>query len=975
MLYDKHGLKAPLQPLHNPFNIYGEKHNLLTSSVLGVFISISFLLVSCGKKENGMTPDGYKTDCIKTAGTSKEGQAMNQLLQDYEQQDGAERIASANHIFDLVYQAEITDERFAATTHTPADSVEMMVWHWAGEYFWDTQDYHQSLRCVQRALPFAYRIGDMELQSDCEHLIGQNYFRMSDYARAVEYVRRSLALDRKMGDESRISSSLNTLAAICLTSKQLKDGERYVLEAIIHSTAAHDSNRMAIQYGMASEIYHAMNKEQLALDYARRAYDLDALRGNTAKVGIRLSQIASAQMALEQYAEAERSLKHAITILEEAGNERSLSICRNQMGELLNHRGAHAEAVQNFRQAAEVFAAQHDMYNESRARMGLYKAMKDGNPFEAGQHLLRYAELKDSIYHRDMEQAVSQQNVQYKTEELALRQERERAEKRVILIGGIALTATLLFVVTVLVYLGRVRRRNHLALKRLATLRENFFTNITHEFRTPLTVILGLSHDLQATDAAEVRDKARIIERQGKGLLTLINQLLDISKIQSAMGNADWKNGNIMAYLTMIEESYRDYARTRNIDLQFFLKGTVEMDFVPDYVNKVMNNLLSNAFKFTPEYGKVSVVAWREGDRLFIDVSDTGEGMDKEMLSHAFEPFFQGESETQHIGTGVGLALVKQIIDALEGTITAESTVGRGTTFHISIPIHDNIKHKMSEVAIENTPLLPKSEPELSDSEGGDDQCRLLVIEDNRDIAAYIGSQFADRYAVSYAENGKAGLEKAQELVPDLIITDLMMPGMDGLEVCRQVRGNEITDHIPIIVVTAKITEEERIRGLEAGADAYLAKPFNADELRTRVEKLLDRHLRLRGKFGKNADTDKDKNTQLTDAERRFLTKTVDFIYQLMDKRRLDVNTLAEKLCMSPRQFHRKLVAITGDSPASYMLKIKMQKARHLLETKPGLTIEDVADCCGFEHTPNFYSAFKKMYGITPMDYRRGIGI
>ncbi len=970
-----------LKPLYNPTLklltcMRESKRKRLTSSAFGVFVSITFLLVSCGEKPARFSADDRRAaDSIKATGTSEEGQAMNRLLQDYEQQDAAERIASANRIFDLVYQAEITDERFAATPHTPADSVEMMVWRRAGEYFWDTQDYHQSLRCVQHALPFAYRIGDMELQSDCEHLIGQNYFRMSDYARAVEYVRRSLALDRKMGDESRISSSLNTLAAICLTSKQLKDGERYVLEAIMHSTAARDSNRMAIQYGMASEIYHAMNKEQLALDYARRAYDLDALRGNTAKVGIRLSQIASAQMALEQYAEAERSLKHAITILEEAGNERSLSICRNQMGELLNHRGAHAEAVQNFRQAAEVFAAQHDMYNESRARMGLYKAMKDGNPFEAGQHLLRYAELKDSIYHRDMEQAVSQQNVQYKTEELALRQERERAEKRVILIGGIALTATLLFVVTVLVYLGRVRRRNHLALKRLATLRENFFTNITHEFRTPLTVILGLSHDLQATDAAEVRDKARIIERQGKGLLTLINQLLDISKIQSAMGNADWKNGNIMAYLTMIEESYRDYARTRNIDLQFFLKGTVEMDFVPDYVNKVMNNLLSNAFKFTPEYGKVNVVAWREGDRLFIDVSDTGEGMDKEMLSHAFEPFFQGESETQHIGTGVGLALVKQIIDALEGTITAESTVGRGTTFHISIPIHDNIKHKMSEVAIENTPLLPKSEPELSDSEGGDDQCRLLVIEDNRDIAAYIGSQFADRYAVSYAENGKAGLEKAQELVPDLIITDLMMPGMDGLEVCRQVRGNEITDHIPIIVVTAKITEEERIRGLEAGADAYLAKPFNADELRTRVEKLLDRHLRLRGKFGKNADTDKDKNTQLTDAERRFLTKTVDFIYQLMDKRRLDVNTLAEKLCMSPRQFHRKLVAITGDSPASYMLKIKMQKARHLLETKPGLTIEDVADCCGFEHTPNFYSAFKKMYGITPMDYRRGIGI
>ncbi|WP_373843254.1 response regulator [Bacteroides heparinolyticus] len=928
-----------------------------------------------------MTPDGYKTDCIKTTGTSKEGQAMNQLLQDYEQQDGAERIASANHIFDLVYQAEITDERFAATTHTPADSVEMMVWHWAGEYFWDTQDYHQSLRCVQRALPFAYRIGDMELQSDCEHLIGQNYFRMSDYARAVEYVRRSLALDRKMGDESRISSSLNTLAAICLTSKQLKDGERYVLEAIIHSTAAHDSNRMAIQYGIASEIYHAMNKEQLALDYARRAYDLDALRGNTAKVGIRLSQIASAQMALEQYAEAERSLKHAITILEEAGNERSLSICRNQMGELLNHRGAHAEAVQNFRQAAEVFAAQHDMYNESRARMGLYKAMKDGNPSEAGRHLLRYAELKDSIYHRDMEQAVSQHNVQYKTEELALRQERERAEKRVILIGSIALTAALLLVVAALVYLGRVRRRNHLALKRLAALRENFFTNITHEFRTPLTVILGLSHDLQATDAEEVKDKAQTIERHGKGLLALINQLLDISKIKSSVGNADWRNGNITAHLTMIVETYRDYARSRNIDLQFFAKETVEMDFVPDYINKVMNNLLSNAFKFTPEYGKVSVTAWREGDRLLIDVEDTGGGMDEETLAHVFEPFYQGKGDTPNIGTGVGLALVKQIIDAVEGTITAESTVDRGTTFHISVPIHDNIKHKMAEVAIENTPLLPKNEPELADSEGGDDQCRLLVIEDNRDIAAYIGSQFADRYAISYAANGEEGLEKALELVPDLIITDLMMPGMDGLEVCRQIRGNEIVNHIPIIVVTAKITEEERIEGIEAGADAYLAKPFNSDELRTRAEKLLSGRRLLQQKFAKvfsesNRNRKAAHDHKLNEADMRFLTKVSDTIYLMLSRHKdIDVSAVASIVCMSPRQFYRKTVALTGYTPVAYIQRIKISKAKSLLDGNPQMSLGEIADNSGFSDYSNFVRAFKNVCGITPTEYRRENGI
>ena len=207
------------------------------------------------------------------------------------------------------------------------------------------------------------------------------------------------------------------------------------------------------------------------------------------------------------------------------------------------------------------------------------------------------------------------------------------------------------------------------------------------------------------------------------------------------------------------------------------------MDFVPGYVSKVMNNLLSNAFKFTPEYGKVSVSVWREGKRLFLDVSDTGEGMDKETLFHIFEPFYQAETEARNIGTGVGLALVKQIMEAVEGRITVESTVGKGTTFHINVPIHNDSKRETGITTIDNAPLLPENETMLAESESDDNQRRLLIIEDNRDIAAYIGSLFADRYTVSYAVNGKDGMEKALDLVPDLIITDLMMPGMDGLEV------------------------------------------------------------------------------------------------------------------------------------------------------------------------------------------------
>lgn len=574
-----------------------------------------------------------------------------------------------------------------------------------------------------------------------------------------------------------------------------------------------------------------------------------------------------------------------------------------------------------------------------------------------------------------MEQAVSQYNVKYKTEELAHKQEQERLEKRVILFGAIALIAILLLIVTIVIYTSRIRQKSHLALKKLSAMREQFFTNITHEFRTPLTVILGLSQDLQASKTADVSDKAQSINRQGKTLLELINQILDIAKVKSSVGKADWRNGNIMAYLTMVVESYRNYAQSHNIQLNYLAKGSVEMDFVPDYINKVINNLLSNSFKNTPEYGKISVAAWRKDDHLHIDVSDTGKGMDKKTLAFIFEPFYQAEDESQYYGTGLGLALVKQIMDAVAGRITVESKLGVGTTFHLTFPIHNTIKKAVGENVASGAALLPDNPAALTDSEDSDNRCRLLIIEDNRDIAAYIGAQFADNYAISYAANGDEGLDKAQQLVPDLIITDLMMPGMDGLELCRQVRSNDIINHIPIIVVTARITKDEQIRGLEAGADAYLTKPFNEDELRTRVEKLLEGRRLLQQKYAQTATErtdDRQAVTQPVSADLRFLTKVSDVVYmQISRNKSFDVALIASSLCMSSRQFHRKIVALTGCTPSAYIQRIKITKAKTLLDRNPQMNFNEVADQSGFGDYSNFVRAFKNVCGITPTEYRR----
>lgn len=572
---------------------------------------------------------------------------------------------------------------------------------------------------------------------------------------------------------------------------------------------------------------------------------------------------------------------------------------------------------------------------------------------------------------------VSQNNAEAANLLLTLQTPHEQKEKRALTIADIAVVLLLLVVVALLVYVRRLRKQNQVLLKRMGLLRDNFYTNVTHELRTPLTLILGLSKELHQDKALpeDARSKVQTIEKQGDSLLTLINQLLDFARVRSAVDCPEWTNADLSAHLGMIVESYRDFAAKRNIDLRFVANERMQTDFVPEYINKVVNNLLSNAFKFTPQYGRVSVKVAREGANAVISVIDTGVGIAPDAIPHLFEPFYKVGADASQQGTGVGLALVKQIVDALDGCIMVESVPEKGSTFVVRLPIRNVCKPCNMVVTHGNTPLLPQTEERLDDEANhNNDEQRMLIVEDNADLGAYIGSLFSAHYAVYYATNGTEALSKAMELVPDIIITDRMMPGIDGLEVCRKVRQSDVLNHIPIVVVTGKITEQERLEGIKAGADAYINKPFNSEELITLVEKLLDRHQNLRKKYAENNNETTEVNDHRTEAEHQFLTKVADFTYLLLDNHALDVNALAEKLNMSVRQFHRKLVALTGNTPGVFILNLKMQKAKLLLETKYELTIEDISERCGFEHASSFYHAFKKAFGITPSEYRKKRG-
>ena len=857
-----------------------------------------------------------------------------------------------------------------------------------GKHLRNESRFDEALEAHNEGLTQAEAIGDTLEMVQALNNIGTDYRRMGVPDIAQDYHYRAYAICKASTDSSFTARknrvvALNGLGNIYLTLGNYARADSALRLALAGERELNSLLGQAINYANIGSIFRQRGLTDSAFAYFRKSMGLNLQINN--QLGISLCHIYFGELYEKNnnYSKAINEYETALTPMQAMKDEwhainplialAGIYVKTGNYNKALHYLDTARGVAQNIKSTehkAEIYSLYYKLYK----RMGDTRAALEWHEKAADMH--------DSIM--DMEKMNRIQNAGLLIErnrqakdmneaQLSLKSERNLRSAYAIIFSIVV--TILLGAIGMFIYIQRIHRRNHLALKKLAEMRETFFTNITHEFRTPLTIILGLSQVLRKSKNEEVKQYARDIEIHGNGQLRLVNQLLDISKIKSNTNDLKWRNGDITTYISMVVASYNTYARNKEISLLMHYDENVVMDFVPDYAHKVIDNLLSNALKFTHASGQIDVYVVRVGNILHIDVNDTGEGMDKETMDNVFKAFYQGPSDSQNLGTGVGLSLVKHIMESVHGTISVESQVGKGTNFHIEIAITNNCDVQLEEKDMMFDPVTPVEQKELKDSDAKASQYTALIIEDNHDIAAFIGGQLAVGYSVAYATNGNDGLQKAKDIVPDIIITDIMMPGMDGLELCRKIRSNKAINHIPIIIVTAKVSEQERIEGFEAGADAYLTKPFSIDELRTIIEQLINRQNSLRNKFSEKTTSNKkeEKEMELTDAERRFLAKTVDYIYLLLDKQQLDVNTLAEKLCMSSRQFHRKIVTLTGNSPATFILKIKMKRARYLLETNPKLSADEIAFRCGFEHTSSFYHAFRKTYGYTPKEIRRGV--
>lgn len=509
--------------------------------------------------------------------------------------------------------------------------------------------------------------------------------------------------------------------------------------------------------------------------------------------------------------------------------------------------------------------------------------------------------------------------------------------------------------------------------------KKRFFANMTHELRTPLTMILGPVEQLiTRTEQPGDRKDLDMVRRNGRRLLRLINQLLDISKVESDRMTLNAARRDLQAFCQDIVAQFQPYAGQKGLALTYVAEvGDPQVDFDPEKMEKVLFNLLSNAVKYTASGGSIALKLTEVGENeMQIRVKDSGEGIPEDDVPHVFDRFYQSEHKgDKATGTGIGLALTKELVELHGGEIDVTSIAGVGSEFTVRLP------RRQESVTVDQTVSSESSDPALyigtdapavqqayaPDAEAlmqeGARQV-VLVIEDNPDVRTYIRSCLPEEFDVVEAENGAMGLEKAIEIVPDLVVTDIMMPEMDGLEMISHLKQNERTSHLPFVILTSKAAVESRLKGLETGAEAYLTKPFNPAELQIRIRKLTELRNRLREKYRQEVLLHPAPEAA-TSVEEEFLLGIRALIDRELANEALDVTMLAEAAGMSKVQLHRKFKALTDDTPAQFIRRYRLEIAKGLLEQRAG-TVADIAFRVGFSSAAYFSKCFSDQFGTTP---------
>ena len=519
-------------------------------------------------------------------------------------------------------------------------------------------------------------------------------------------------------------------------------------------------------------------------------------------------------------------------------------------------------------------------------------------------------------------------------------------------------------------------------LKALDIFKNEFYTNITHEFRTPLTIISGMAGQIMENPKIWGKKGGEMIKQNSANLLNLVNQILDLRKLEAKELKLNLVQGDVVKYLHYLTQSYDPYAQSKGLQLHFLPDSEkLVMDYDPEKLLRIVSNLLSNAVKYTTDNGHVyfHVNQSTENGQAFLQlrVEDTGTGITADQLPHIFDRFYQVDNSTTRKGegTGIGLALTKELVKLMNGNIDVKSTLGKGTTFTVSLPVTND--SPITEVLTPEVGQLDSSiAPDLNtkpvatkekqaDKQPAVELPTLLIVEDNPDIRQFLVACLENNYQLETATNGQEGIDLALEIVPDLIVSDVMMPEKDGFELTEILKNDERTSHIPIILLTAKADMESKISGLKTGADAYLTKPFEQEELMVRLEKLFELRQKLQNRYRSF-----EPETVPENKEDEFVQKVRQAVLENISDDTFGIAQLCRAVGLSRAQLHNKLKALTGQSTSIIVRSIRLHKAKELLESSD-LNVSEVGYEVGFKNPSHFSSAYQEEFGVSPNKTRK----
>jgi signal transduction histidine kinase/DNA-binding response OmpR family regulator len=779
--------------------------------------------------------------------------------------------------------------------------------------------------------------------------IGGIYAQMAEYEKGLEYLVLAKTQFEEIQNEEGLADALNNVGIVFDMQNEFEKAIIYYEKALKWYVKIDKKQKYANTYMNLGALYGIQGNYERSISLIRQSQktylDIDDYYG-LAGSWVNLSEIYGKSGDYEQAVEA--GVNGLTLALENDYNRWVLQSCK--------YLASNYAALKNYEKA-----------------------------FQYSQLLI---DFKENTYNDQKARLITEMDTKYQTEKkeqeiLALEQQKQTAEFRrnTYLASGL-LIAIILFL---LYHKQRQKSRKNQILfekeQEVTLLKSQFFENVSHEFRTPLTLILGPMQLLKSNIAdAKMSRQLGIMERNAQRLLSLINKLLDFSKVESGEDTLEITNSDIVSVVKGVTMSFQSKAEEKQLELEVSSNLNEHNTYFDlEKIETILINLISNAFKFTPENGhvKVSLEIFEDNqqkEHCKIIVTDTGQGIPDTDIKNIFNRFYQSTNprDGKYDGSGIGLALTQELVKLHKGSIEAVSKEDQGTSITVLFPIgksHFNEKelaNKNSTVLVENQPVYdPISEvkpPIVSNT----NLPILLLVEDNADVMHYLKEILEDSYEILEASNGVMGIEMAIETIPDMIVSDVMMPKMNGYEVCETLKQDEKTSHIPIILLTAKASQEDKMQGLLTKADAYLTKPFAPKELLVRVQNLIESRKKLREKYKRELIL-KPSEVSVNSIDENFLLKVMKVVDENLDDESFNMDKLGQGVGMSRSQIHRKLQALTNQSATQFIRSYRLDRAMDLIKKNAG-SVSEIAYSVGFSDPSYFSKSFQQQFNKTPTE-------